>query len=212
MMRFAFAAVLLVSAAIAPAGVYAQDLADIAAEELKRQRFNWYDQESGGAVKDLWRRDPGSSVSENRKNIASSKASQQTPFNFNGRNNWTWMRVLVWGLVIVVLLSFVAFMVWLLFQMEERAAVSRNAEEYDEQDLQYRIEQLPFVLANPSKGDLSALALEAARTGNYSKGIMLLFSHVLILLDRSELIKLRKGKTNRQYLGELRQHPQLADY
>ena len=36
-----------------------------------------------------------------------------------------------------------------------------------------------------------------------------LFSYELVQLDRQHLIRLAKGKTNRQYLRELRQRPPL---
>ena len=39
--------------------------------------------------------------------------------------------------------------------------------------------------------------------GNYGEAIIYLFSYQLVRLDRSQLIRLAKGKTNRQYLGEL---------
>ena len=38
--------------------------------------------------------------------------------------------------------------------------------------------------------------------GNYSEAIIYLFSYELVELDRSALIRLAKGKTNRQYLRE----------
>ncbi len=39
--------------------------------------------------------------------------------------------------------------------------------------------------------------------GRFSEAIVYLFSHELIELDRHHLIRLARGKTNRQYLREL---------
>jgi hypothetical protein len=39
-----------------------------------------------------------------------------------------------------------------------------------------------------------------------------LFSHVLVSLDQKGHIRLRKGKTNRQYLRELRPYRPLANF
>ena len=47
------------------------------------------------------------------------------------------------------------------------------------------------------------------REGNYSEAIIYLFSHELVELDRFALIRIAKGKTNRQYLRELGPSPPL---
>ncbi len=67
-----------------------------------------------------------------------------------------------------------------------------------------RIEALPYPVA---RGNLSLL--DQARTcyqaGNYAGAMIYLFSHQLVQLDRRQVIRLAKGKTNRQYLREVGQ-------
>jgi hypothetical protein len=72
-----------------------------------------------------------------------------------------------------------------------------------------RLEDLPFPLEQPD-GDLFSAARRAAEKGDYDRAIVLLYSHQLLELDRQEAIRLTKGKTNRQYLRELRLRPDLA--
>jgi hypothetical protein len=52
-------------------------------------------------------------------------------------------------------------------------------------------------------GDLLARAMELYREGRYTEAIVYLFSHQLVELDKHQFIRLAKGKTNRQYLGEI---------
>ncbi len=45
--------------------------------------------------------------------------------------------------------------------------------------------------------------------GNYSEAIIYLFSYELVQLDKFALIRLARGKTNRQYLREVPRRPEL---
>ena len=73
------------------------------------------------------------------------------------------------------------------------------------------IEQLPFDL-DSTDGDFRAAADAAYQSGDLRKAIIYLYSHVLVTLDQNRLIRLRKGKTNRQYLRELQRHKGVSGY
>ena len=73
------------------------------------------------------------------------------------------------------------------------------------------IQQLPFELDGDS-GDFRKAAHDEFLAGNYRKAMIYLFSHVLVSLDQQGHIRLRKGKTNRQYLNELRPYRSLANF
>ena len=73
------------------------------------------------------------------------------------------------------------------------------------------IEQLPFEL-DSAEGDFRTAADAAYRSGDLRKAIIFLYSHVLVTLDQNRLIRLRKGKTNRQYLREVQRHDGVAGY
>lgn len=74
-----------------------------------------------------------------------------------------------------------------------------------------RIENLPFVL-NASQGDLLAEARRCYEAGDFGRAIVLLYSYELLQLDKHHWIRLTKGKTNRQYLREVRNQPQMRQF
>jgi len=65
-----------------------------------------------------------------------------------------------------------------------------------------RIEALPFHI-KAGQGDLLAQATELYRQGRFAEAIVLLFSYLLVEMDKHQVIRLSKGKTNRQYLREI---------
>lgn len=71
-----------------------------------------------------------------------------------------------------------------------------------------RVENLPFQVKRPTS-DLLSEARRLYEAGQFSEAIIYLFSHQLVELDKHHFIRLTKGKTNRQYLRELRQRPAL---
>ncbi len=71
-----------------------------------------------------------------------------------------------------------------------------------------RVENLPFQLKKPT-GDFLSEAQRLYEAGQYSEAIIYLFSYQLVQLDKHHVIRLSKGKTNRQYLRELRHRPVL---
>jgi hypothetical protein len=71
-----------------------------------------------------------------------------------------------------------------------------------------RVENLPFQLKRPA-GDFLSEARRLYEAGQFSDAVIYLFSHQLVELDKHHLIRLSKGKTNRQYLRELRHRPAL---
>jgi hypothetical protein len=71
-----------------------------------------------------------------------------------------------------------------------------------------RVENLPFQLKKPS-GDFLSEAQRLYEAGKYSEAIVYLFSYQLVALDKRHVIRLAKGKTNRQYLRETRSREPL---
>lgn len=65
-----------------------------------------------------------------------------------------------------------------------------------------RLEALPFPLARLPR-DLLQEARQCYQRGDYSRAIVYLFSFQLVQLDKRQIIRLAKGKTNRQYLREV---------
>jgi hypothetical protein len=71
-----------------------------------------------------------------------------------------------------------------------------------------RLTDLPVELS-PRVTNLQDEARRLAGIGNYSLAIVYLYSHMLVRLTEARRIQLAKGKTNRQYLRELRSDPEL---
>lgn len=71
-----------------------------------------------------------------------------------------------------------------------------------------RVEDLPFQLKRPT-GDFLSEARRLYEAGRYSEAIVYLFSYQLVALDKRHVIRLAKGKTNRQYLRETRSRESL---
>jgi hypothetical protein len=73
-----------------------------------------------------------------------------------------------------------------------------------------RIESLPFQLKT-AQTDLLAQARRYYEAGEFGQAIIYFYSYQLVQLDRHRLIRLAKGKTNRQYLREVRAQRDLWD-
>jgi hypothetical protein len=71
-----------------------------------------------------------------------------------------------------------------------------------------RVSELPLQVGNV-RGDFLSAARREYEAGNYSQAVIYLFSYQLLALDRHQLIRLARGKTNRQYLREVRPRPEL---
>jgi hypothetical protein len=73
-----------------------------------------------------------------------------------------------------------------------------------------RVEALPLAV-DESISDFLAEARRRYQSGDLSGAIVYLFSHQLLELDRHHLVRLVKGKTNRQYLREIKRNAAGSD-
>ncbi len=103
--------------------------------------------------------------------------------------------------IAAVLVLLLAWMIVRAVRRRERGQAERNRRHGDPLATADRIEALPF-LRDRSQHDLLGQARYHYEQGNYSEAIIYLFSYELVELDRSALVRLAKGKTNRQYLRE----------
>jgi hypothetical protein len=110
---------------------------------------------------------------------------------------------------LVLLLGVIAYLIATAFlkeEVSEEVAVRKVVESRRDAD---RVEALPFHLRAAS-GDFLAEARRLYEAGQYSEAIVYLFSYELVQLDKHHVIRLAKGKTNRQYIRETRHRPLLA--
>jgi hypothetical protein len=120
-------------------------------------------------------------------------------------SNWSFepkiIGYIVLGVLAIFLILILIFFVRRLrtYQAAGDADAGREAKGLSDVD---RIEALPFRV-QPGQGDLLAQATELYRQGRFSEAIVLLYSYFLVEMDKHQVIRLTKGKTNRQYLREI---------
>ena len=133
---------------------------------------------------------------------------------------WDWWRGWSWGSLWsmpigfwqwsfrIVLVLVVAVLVYLMVRVcrkwqggwnESKTKVGTSGEQEEDAD---RIEALPFPVRR-GRLDLLGEARRLYGQGDYRQAIVCLFSFQLVRLDRQQIIRLTKGKTNRQYLREV---------
>lgn len=125
--------------------------------------------------------------------------------------NLAWLAEPVYWMVVAVVVVVLALIVWLVVrELARRQRRTAQVKLPGESELPAdRVEALPF-LRERSHDDLLGQARRHYEQGNYSEAIVYLFSHELVELDRSSLIRLTRGKTNRQYLREAGKFRPLA--
>jgi hypothetical protein len=110
--------------------------------------------------------------------------------------------------MLVLLLGLIAYLIATSFlkdEVSETSSVRKVVETRRDAD---RVEALPFHV-RAAKGDFLTEAGRLYDAARYSEAIVYLFSYELVELDRHHVIRLAKGKTNRQYVRETRQRPLL---
>jgi hypothetical protein len=131
---------------------------------------------------------------------------EREPAKWNPQPSSSLLTVLTWTVLVVVLLVIIGLLLWAFWDRTPRITPDATPSQDDEMQ---RLKSLPF----PLVADRSNLLQEARRyyqAGDYRQAIIYLFSYQLIEMDKRRIIRLSKGKTNRQYLREARARPQLA--
>jgi hypothetical protein len=177
-----------------------------------RSKYPWYD-----AQEDRLRRIDVRTPRESVKNRGSMwQAEPSKPRDFS------WLeyllnalgialRWLIWIGLGVLLIGLIVLLARGLVLREERGAAAVDETEEVPARLEAdRIDSLPFQIARPP-ADLLAEAKACYERGDYSQAMIYLFSYKLLALDRHNLIRLARGKTNRQYVAELSQQPTLQE-
>jgi len=127
--------------------------------------------------------------------------------------DWTWefnlfgstfsvnlFTLLMWAVALILAFFLVRYLIRLYERREIEDANGDDEEAVQTTDAD-RVEALPVVVKR-EVSDLRGEARRLADAGRYSEAIVYLYSHLLVQLDRHQAIRLAKGKTNRQYLGE----------
>lgn len=121
----------------------------------------------------------------------------------SGGTNIDWLELVIWvgGFLLLALITYLCILAYL---RREDVATKVDGQLANSMELSdaARIEALPAKV-RWGVDDLLAEARRQYEQGNYREAIIYLFSHQLVHMDRQQIIRLGKGKTNRQYLREL---------
>jgi uncharacterized protein DUF4129 len=196
--------------------VRADDLTDQQAQKVAkdslagRTRFPFYDRRND-ELRRLNVEPPHDPDSANRKTKWAGKKATPRTGAFAGSGS-EFLGTLLQVLGLTTLIVFIGVLAWLIaraFLKHEttESVISKVVETSRDVD---RVEVLPFQLRKPS-GDFLAEAQRLYEAGQFSEAVIYLYSHLLVQLDRHHIIRLAKGKTNRQYLRETRSRPLLKE-
>ncbi|HWB13593.1 MAG TPA: DUF4129 domain-containing protein [Pirellulales bacterium] len=169
-------------------------------QALDRERFPWYDKQAD-APRPVHVDVPWNITTSNRK-------SNFPSWNLGGIGIGEWLAILVLTAALVAL-------VWLLMRAylnREETVVTVDSARVRQAavDDAARIEALPFRIRRRDI-DLLDEARRLYEAGKYGEAMVYLFSYQLVEMDRHQVIRLAKGKTNRQYLRDLRRQPSLRE-
>jgi hypothetical protein len=190
--------------------LFAQDLVESTEQVLSSNSFPWYDSATKGAKPLPFDVRPEIRSGDRQTippYVPKPKQAQAAGSATSGAVES--LDFLFWVFLAIILIAILALLVWTFLRLEAKSQQSIRSSA--SRSLAESIEQLPFQVEE-SSGDFRKLAQRAYESGNYRKAIIHLYSHVLVVLDQANLIRLRKGKTNRQYLRELGTHVSLVSY
>lgn len=166
-----------------------QDAVESARETFQRRgiRPPWYDAESDGLRPVKIRQPPPA-------------PSGRQPVSFLSG------QAIVTAMIVVLVIIVVVLVVAWLYSLRDRPKTDRPGAK--KILARGRSEGLPEHI-DETIGDWEAAIRAAVDRGDYRRAAVLLFSYELVELDRNQLIRLERGKTNRQYLHELRKKTSL---
>lgn len=119
---------------------------------------------------------------------------------------WAALQMLGWAAIAALIILILIYLLATLLG-RRTPAIEAATETISETHVD-RVEKLPFQVARGTS-DLLGEARRCFAQGDYNQAIVYLFSHQLVELDKHNLIRLTRGKTNRQYLRELGEHREL---
>lgn len=131
-------------------------------------------------------------------------------FNFN-LGSWSWgdfFRLVFW-LALGAALVWIIFLLWREYLRREASRATWTSTNTESLENDIPTEVLPL-LPEPVTGDLLTRIHELCELGRYREAMIYLFSHRLLSLNQQQIIHLVRGKTNRQYLREVRRQPDLG--
>jgi hypothetical protein len=122
---------------------------------------------------------------------------------------WLIMQILAWLTLAALLVAVMWLLVWAAGRLDRSGLTEGKTIDRVKVDPE-RLEDLPMSIP-PTDRNLLAAARACYEAGDYGMAIIYAYAYQLMELDQHRAIELRKGKTNRQYLRELRTKPRLRE-
>lgn len=172
-------------------------------------RFPWYDRKQDGVrrlsiVPREAPKDRGQKWTSTPQATTTTTPRQLPRLNLvSGTLQWLGLSLLI------VLLGVIAYLIAVSFLKDEISDGGSERKIVQVRRDADRVEALPFKVRTATN-DFLAEARRLYDAGQYSEAIIYLFSHELVELDKHQVIRLSKGKTNRQYLRETRSRPSIS--
>ena len=211
------AAILLVGLVCAAAN--AQEDFDSAFES---SALPWYDASSGELKQSDAPSRPGSVVSDRnrippfqskKKGQPKPKPAAPAPAATTGAGTASTVGTsLVWIAAIVFAALLIGLLIYGFLKLEsgDGDADGEDAKKR-KRKIRDHIKHLPFEIEEHD-GDFETFAEKALRNGDYSNAVIYLFADLLVAMNESGVVRLQRGKTNRQYLNEIWDHGEIRPY
>ena len=202
---------LLATAGLAVRGHAAEPEAAIQAGRaaLRQQAFPWYDDQQ-----DRLRRldvQPGVEPAVHRDSTWHTTSPKAGDWSWLPElPGWIgqWVRGLIWTALGLGALVLVGMLVQAYLNRDQRRVATRGSGASDAGADADQIAEWVLPVPSPNRDLLDETRRRVAQA-DYTHAILFLFSYQLQTLDRHGLIRLARGKTNRQYRDELAAEPQL---
>lgn len=179
-----FAVVLAVAIAAPAANAALDDPVESGRDALiPRGDFPWYDGQSDD-VRPIKLRNPAAEE-QSREPVASVDTQGA--------------EVVAWIIIGVVVAGLLGLLIYAAVNSERSDARDRG-KQADTAEIDLAALPVPIAAA---QSDLLALARHCYEQGEFGRAMIYLYSHLLVRLDQARLIRLARGKTNRQYLREI---------
>ena len=147
--------------------------------------YPWYDAEKDG-VKPI--------------EVSAPPAPREYSGDFS-TGSMTLLKWLIWLLLITVVVV-VVFLLLRAYFRDGNLRWAKHAPKPGDDEHRRRIEALPFPV-KATKLDFLSLARQLYEQGQYGEAVKYLFSYQLVQLDKHRIVRLTRGKTNRQYVREI---------
>lgn len=185
---------------------------------VSESQFPWFDAEAnelrGGpvpvsqesAVDD--RHSIAPYVETAKKQKAKPKTGAAAPVSMGSTQVFNAIIYTVGGIALVCLIG---LLIWAIYRSEDIWGAEKEKGKKKKRSMKDHIRHLPFEMEE-QEGDFKTAAESAMAAGDYSHAVICLYAELLVVLDENDLVRLQRGRTNRQYLNAIREHEPLATY